>query len=149
VLAAAALAAQGLADVVLPTGQRRPLSLYFVSVAASGERKSSADHEALAPVEAREKELRALPDADHAAFEDGLAAWKAERQAILADKKLKGRAAKEGALAALGPAPVAPLVPMLTAPEPTYEGLCRLLAEGHPSVGVFSAEGASSSAGTR
>jgi hypothetical protein len=30
---------------------------------------------------------------------------------------------------------------MLTAPEPTYEGLCRLLLQGHPSVGVFSAEG--------
>ena len=69
------------------------------------------------------------------------AAWKAERQTILADKKLKGRGNKEDALNDLGPAPVAPLVPMLTAPEPTYEGLCRLLATGHPSVGVFSAEG--------
>ena len=59
VLAAAALAVQGLADVVLPTGQRRPLSLYCISIAASGERKTSADHEALAPIEEREKELRA------------------------------------------------------------------------------------------
>ena len=141
VLAAATLAAQPFADVVLPTGQSRPLSGYYVSVAASGERKTSTDHEALAPIEERERELRAAYEADLAAHEDALAAWKAERTAILADKKLKGRAAKEGALNDLGPAPVAPMIPMLTAPEPTYEGLCRLLATGHPSVGVFSAEG--------
>lgn len=141
VLAGAALAAQGLADVVLPTGQRRPLSLYFVSVAASGERKSSTDYEALAPVEKREQELRSQYDFDYADYEAAAAAWKAARQDILADKKLKGRDAKEGALKDLGSAPVAPMIPMLTAPEPTYEGLCRLLATGHPSVGVFSAEG--------
>src|SRR5262249_18628463 len=39
VLAAATLAAQAHADVVLPTGQAKPLSCYFVTVAASGERK--------------------------------------------------------------------------------------------------------------
>ena len=41
----------------------------------------------------------------------------------------------------LGPAPLAPLEPVLTCPEPTYEGLCKLLAVGQPSVGIFSAEG--------
>jgi len=30
---------------------------------------------------------------------------------------------------------------MLTCPEPTYEGICRLLATGQPSVGIFAAEG--------
>src|SRR5215470_17211839 len=29
---------------------------------------------------------------------------------------------------------------MLTCPDPTYEGLCRLLAEGQPSIGIFAAE---------
>src|SRR5258707_4000007 len=48
VLAAATLAAQGHADVVLPIGQgqARPLSSYFVTVAATGERKSACDTEA-------------------------------------------------------------------------------------------------------
>src|SRR3954470_7730309 len=50
VLAAAALAAQAHADVELPTGQRKPLSLFLVSVAASGERKSTVDGEAVWPV---------------------------------------------------------------------------------------------------
>jgi hypothetical protein len=30
---------------------------------------------------------------------------------------------------------------MLTCPEPTYEGMCRLLAVGQPSIGIFAAEG--------
>ena len=50
VLAAAALAAQAHCDVRLPFGQQRPLSLFFVTVAASGDRKSSADNEALRPI---------------------------------------------------------------------------------------------------
>ena len=43
VLAAATLAVQGRADVQLPTGQSRPISGYFITVAGSGERKTSAD----------------------------------------------------------------------------------------------------------
>src|SRR5205814_10416217 len=56
VLAAAALAGQGHADVVLPIGpgQSRPLSLYLVSIAASGERKSACDSEAMWPIRRRE-----------------------------------------------------------------------------------------------
>ncbi len=30
---------------------------------------------------------------------------------------------------------------MATCPEPTFEGLCKLLAVGQPSVGVFASEG--------
>ena len=45
--AAAALAAHAHADVMMPySGQTRPLSLFFVTVAASGDRKSIADTEA-------------------------------------------------------------------------------------------------------
>ena len=50
VLATAALAAQAHADVVLPFGQTRPLSLFLVTIAGSGDRKSSADNEALRPI---------------------------------------------------------------------------------------------------
>src|SRR5438105_2784702 len=60
VLAAAALAGQGHADIVLPIGpgQSRPLSLYLVSIAASGERKSACDSEAMLPIRRREAALR-------------------------------------------------------------------------------------------
>jgi hypothetical protein len=43
VLAAASLAAQPHADIVMPHGQRAPLSLFLVSGASSGDRKSAAD----------------------------------------------------------------------------------------------------------
>ena len=68
VLAAASLVVQAHADVVQPaTGRARPLSLYIYTVAASGDRKSAADHEALSPIRAREQALGAqykaeLPD---------------------------------------------------------------------------------------
>jgi hypothetical protein len=43
VLAAASLAAQPHADVVMPHGQRAPLSLFIATGVASGERKTAAD----------------------------------------------------------------------------------------------------------
>lgn len=43
ILAAASLAAQCHADVIMPHGQRAPLSLFILSAAESGERKSSCD----------------------------------------------------------------------------------------------------------
>ena len=50
------------ADVMLPYGQPRPLSLYLVTVAASGDRKSTADNEALWPVRKHEKALKEQHD---------------------------------------------------------------------------------------
>lgn len=141
VLAAAALAAQAHADVVVPaTGHPRPLSLFIVSVAGSGERKSAADSEALRPIREREAELRA----DHArlalAHENAMAAWETARAA--AKKAGAGDPdATRAALDALGSPPVAPYAPMLTAGEPTGEGLCKLFAHSWPGLGLFSAEG--------
>src|SRR5579864_3415770 len=49
VLGAAALAVQGHADVELPIGggSKRPVSCYLVTIAATGERKSECDRQAL------------------------------------------------------------------------------------------------------
>lgn len=140
VLAAATLAVQAHADVRLPTGQTRPLSGFFVSVAASGERKSAVDSLALSPVRKFEALLRERAASEKASHLNALDAFNAARDAIR--KKLKGDHEKmKAALDALGPAPAAPLEPMMTCPEPTYEGLCKMLAVGWPSVGIFSAEG--------
>jgi hypothetical protein len=57
-------------------------------------------------------------------------------------KRGKGnRAAIKTALDALGPAPASPLEPLMTCPEPTFEGLCKLFAVGQPSLGIFATEG--------
>ena len=142
VLGAAALAVQGHADVVLPTGDIRPVSLFLITVAASGERKTTADERALVPVRAREEALRDAHKHDVVTYKSESDVWEKHRTDILKNKKFKTRQETAGALKALGSPPDPPLVPMLTAPEPTYEGLVRLLTEGHPSVGVFSSEGA-------
>lgn len=143
VLAAATLAVQGHADVVLPIGHRgqvRPISGYFVTVAASGERKSACDAEATWPIRKHETALRAAYDGAIPSYENDKAAWEDARAA--ARKAGKGkRAAIKDALDAIGPAPALPLVPMLTCPEPTFEGLCKLFACGQPSLGIFAAEG--------
>jgi hypothetical protein len=144
VLGAATLATQGHANIELPHGRRAPLSNYYVTVDESGGRKSEADRHALWPVRKREEALRAAHDVDILVYEQHWEAWEAQRRQIL---RAQGKGAaktledKKAELKALGPAPQPPLVPLLTCPEPTFEGLCRLLASGHPSIGVFSAEG--------
>jgi hypothetical protein len=140
VLAAATLAVQGQANVELPTGHIKPLSSYFVSVAATGERKSAVDDEALRPVRRREAVLRETYTAAAQANQNASEAWDAARREAI--KRAKGNRDVIGAaLVALGPAPQAPLRPILTCEEPTYEGMCRLLAEGQPTIGIFAAEG--------
>jgi hypothetical protein len=142
VLAAAALSVQGHVDVVLPIGpgQSRPLSLDLISVAVSGERKSACDSEAMRPIRQREATLREQYESDNLAYANDRAAY--DRARKVAEKSGKGdRAAIRSALDALGPEPIPPLVPMLTCPEPTYEGLCRLMAAGQPSIGISAAEG--------
>jgi Protein of unknown function (DUF3987) len=64
VLATAALAVQGHANVLLPTRQKRPLSLYMITIAESGERKTSCDLEATWPIERYEERLREEHDAE-------------------------------------------------------------------------------------
>lgn len=139
VLAAAALATQGHADVELPTGQRRPLSNFFLTIAATGERKSACDHHALWPIHKREAALREAYAPEAEAYANDRDAFEAARRKALT--KGKDRASMRAALEAIGPEPAAPLEPILTAPEPTFEGLAKLLARGQPSVGVFSSEG--------
>src|SRR5262245_16594857 len=135
VLAAAGLVAQPHVDVVLPigSGQPKPVSNYFVTVAMTGERKSECDRQAGWPIRKREKELREKYDVDLQGYTNANTAWDKARDAAV--KRGKGdRAAIKNALDALGPAPVPPLEPLLTCPEPTYEGMCKHLAVGQPSI---------------
>jgi Protein of unknown function (DUF3987) len=142
VLAAATLAVQARADIQLPTGQARPIAGYFITVAGSGERKTSADREALWPISRHEQNLREQYDAELPGYLNARDAWEKQRAQILGNKRqYPDPASKRTALDELGPAPVGPLHPMLVCPEPTFEGLERLFVVGQPSMGVFSGEG--------
>ena len=84
--------------------------------------------------------MRELRDAKLQDYINDRDAWQAARNA--AKREWKGdRDATKAALDALGPPPVPPLEPLLTCPEPTYEGLCKLFAAGQPSLGIFTTEG--------
>ncbi|MFD0978209.1 YfjI family protein [Tropicimonas aquimaris] len=142
-LTVASLAVQGFADVET-LGGPRPVSLYALTIARSGERKSSCDGPLMAALRDYEREQsRAQRDAQ-ASWQNAHAIWKGERDRILADaRKSKGekRTAAQADLNALGQEPAAPPSADRTVTEPTFEGLTRLFATGQPSLGIFSDEG--------
>jgi hypothetical protein len=140
VIAAATLAVQGHADVKLPTDHVKPLTNFYMSIAATGERKTAVDEEALCPIRKRETALRDRSEADQPDYQNAKVAWDKAREASI--KKAKGdRARIKSELDALGSAPVPPRAPLLTCPEPTYEGMVKLFAVGLPSLGIFTTEG--------
>lgn len=142
VLSAASLACQPLANIVLPIGDgdSRPLSLYLVTVAASGERKSTSDKMAMRPVEELAAELLSDHQRQIADWRADCAAWEAAKKKALQNAK-GDHAAGRAALQALGPEPERPMDPILTAGEPTMAGLHQLFRTGRPSLGLMSDEG--------
>ena len=140
VLAVAALATQTHADIVLPSGEVKPLSLYLLTIAASGERKSATDSYALSSIKAQEAELRRTHADEMVTYQNAHDAWAAQRQGIL--KQHNGSAVEcKAALDLLGPEPQPPLTPILTFNDLTIDGVVKLLMSGQPSIGLFAAEG--------
>lgn len=137
VLAAATLAAQAHIDVELPGGGTKPVVNMFVSIAESGERKTSVDKIALAPV----REIEAQWNRDHkqqkADYENRHAAWKQARAGV----KKGAMADVIAAFGQLGLEPDEPPHPMLICSDVTPEALVMHLEKGRPMAGLFTAEG--------
>ena len=140
VLAACSLAAQSKADVLLPFGQSRPLSLFLFTIAASGERKTTVDNEACAPVHRYEERLREDFRAASDQHRARSLAWESQRKRIETNRVMDfaGQAAE---LERLGAMPEKPMAPFLTTGDLTIEGLARIWANARPWLGVFTAEG--------
>jgi hypothetical protein len=142
VLAVASLAVQALADAVMPIGRgrERPLSLYFVTVAQSGDRKTTCDETALLPVEQCEREMQAIYEGNIAAWRLEHRAWTAHTRAIDSKRGLsldeRKRLLKEA-----GPEPRRPLRPTLTLSDLTVQGLTRKWPTLPAALGLFSSEG--------
>lgn len=142
-LAVASLAVMAFADVET-LGGYRPLSLYCLTIAKSGERKSSCDTPFMAALRAFEKEQAMAQRDAFQSWQNAHALWKGERDRILAEAKTaKGekRVAAQADLERLGVEPPAPASTDRTVTEPTFEGLTRLYATGQPALGLFSDEG--------
>ncbi|MEP2027161.1 MAG: YfjI family protein [Paracoccaceae bacterium] len=141
-LAAASLACQGHADVQT-LGGIRPISLYALTIAKSGERKSSCDTLAMEAVRLFEREMADVSSDEQNTFRNESDIWEATHTALIRDaaKGDKGKSTSAKAdLEALGAAPEQPLLPFLTATDPTFEGLTRNLDRSRPSIGIFSDE---------
>jgi hypothetical protein len=139
VLAVASLAAQAVADVRLPYEQTRPLSLFVLSAAQSGDRKTSADNEAMAPVRMHERHLRESYEPLKRSYDASLAAWRAQKAQIERGKSTLDARLFE--LEALGPEPAPPIKPVYTVNETTSEGLAKNWPHLPGALGVFSSEG--------
>ncbi|MEJ6501404.1 MAG: YfjI family protein [Rhodobacterales bacterium] len=141
-LAVASLAVQGFADVET-LGGFAPVSLYFLTIAQSGERKSSCDKPLLKGLREYEREQSETYAAAFKKWENDLELHEAKRKIAVRDAtnpKPEKRTSGEADLDALGDAPEGPVLPDRTASEPTLEGLFRAFLQGSPSLGLFSDE---------
>jgi hypothetical protein len=140
-LSVAALAVQGLGDAATLHG-RAPASLFVLTIAQSGERKSACDRVAMAGVREFEAELAAARDEELSRHRDAVEIWKKRREAILRTANDDPHGAKAD-LAALGPEPPSPPFASIATDSPTVEGITKHLADLRPSLGIYSDEGGS------
>lgn len=146
ILAAASLAAQPHYDIKLPWGERKPLSLFLLTVGESGERKSGIDDLVLGAAKAQERADMEVYSQEQERYEADMAAWSqatdTARKAITAGKKGAATASDiRAAVERCGDKPTAPVAPLRFVSDPTVEGLYKLLVVGQPSVALFSDEG--------
>ena len=142
-LSVASLAVQAHADVETLAGFV-PTSLYCLTVAQSGERKSGCDKLVMSGLREIERD-RAIE------YRQAMGNWATEHKLWTArhDRMVREAAgstktkaiAAEADLADHGHEPRQPLSTKLTTSEPTLEGLFKLFQTGQPSLGLFSDEG--------
>ncbi|MGO3543510.1 MAG: YfjI family protein [Pseudomonas helleri] len=127
VLAASALATQGHAGLQLD-GRNYPLSLYLITVAASGDRKTAADRCALLPARQWERE-------QWQRYREQLVRYRvAQRQ----EQRIKPGDPESANVMSLEAEPSAP---RLITTDPTIEALIKGLCHDLPSMGLFCDEG--------
>lgn len=138
-LAAANLALQSTADLLID-GRRQPISLFLVSVAETGDRKSAVDRVALLPHRDWQKSQGGQYQRDKTIYDVQQKSYENAYRDI-ANRKDATPQEIEQAVYELQ-APVEPLSPIIMMSEPTYEGIVKLLDQCYPSVGLFTDEGA-------
>ncbi len=127
ILAASALATQGHAGLQLD-GRNYPLSLYLITVAASGDRKTAADRFALLPARQWEREQ-----------------WQRHREQLSRYRAAQRQAQRinpaDANLTNGIPLEAEPSAPRLITTDPTIEALIKGLCHDLPSMGLFCDEG--------
>jgi hypothetical protein len=143
VLGACSLAVQPHFNVTLPTGQERPTSLFLVSVAESGDRKSTSDDYAMSAIRQFERELEDTYASERMTSALQQSAWDEAKRAITQKVKNQGKDALEAAFLSLGPRPDGPIEPTIIIRTGTTQGLLKRFLTTRPSLGLMSDEGGS------
>lgn len=136
VLATLSLCTQGFANVE-HEGRVIPLSLYCLTIAESGDRKSSVD--AIVSTAVRNYEQEQCLQ-----YKEAIRAWNVDTKTYEITKKNiekeMDRAKIHDHLMTLGEAPERPMNPRILISNTNVEGLYRLFLEGRSSLGLFSDE---------
>ena len=127
---------------MLPWGESKPLSLFLLTVAESGERKSGVDDVVLGAAKAQERQDMESYAIELKLYEAELAQWKeiADAANKAAAKAAKSQAASDYAAEAKHSCPERPeppVMPLRFVTEPTVEGLYKLMAVSQPSIGLI------------
>lgn len=140
-LAHASLAAQGHIGIELPHGQVTPASLFLLSMASSGDRKSAVDRCFGKAANDFEDRLKEQNDEVRFIIEAKEQAYDAAKNAILRRPGKKSPEEVANELVALGRPPSKPRGPMILSTDPTIEAVHKNLATGQSSQAIFSDEG--------
>lgn len=145
-LSTLSLAAQALYDIKRAEGLSGPIGLFMLTVANSGERKTTLDGMFSAPIHDYETRRAAEAKTTLSEFTADLSAWEATRKGILdgITKAVGGKNATTSNAALRAheiTQPVRPLVPRLVYGDVTPEALKHNLAVEWPSGGIISSEG--------
>lgn len=142
-LSVASLAVQGFADVET-LGGSAPCSLFCLTIAQSGERKSSCDKLLMQAVREYEADAAQQYKIDLASHTTELKIWDTKHSKLARDVANPAKANDaEAKLKAMPPQPEPPLSPNRTATDPTFEGMVKFYVISHPSLGLFTDEAGS------
>ncbi|MBW8458642.1 MAG: DUF3987 domain-containing protein [Thiobacillus sp.] len=145
-LAALSLATQAHVDAKRAERLQGPVGLFLLTIADSGERKSTCDGFFTSAIRQYQEEQAEAMKPAIKEYQAAIAAWEAERDGILAAIKGAGKGGKptdklRADLAEIQrDKPEAPRVPRLLLGDETPENLAWGLAKHWPSAGVVSAE---------
>jgi putative DNA primase/helicase len=145
-LGAVSIATQGLVDVARSDKLTGPISLYLLTIAESGERKSSADGFFSKPIHEWVCEAKKELEPEIARYRSEIATWESKHSGI--KDKIK-KLAKDGEATDIEEVrlcnlerekPQSPMVPRILFHDITPEALAYSLATGWPSAGVSTSE---------
>ncbi len=145
-LASLSLAIQVHVDIQRAVKLTGPTSLFLLTIADSGERKSTCDDFFSKPIQLYEQEQAELAKPLLKDYAAALSTWNAERDGILSAIKEAGKKGnsvtelRDNLTLLEHSKPEAPLVPKLIRGDETPENLAFVLANEWPSGGILSSE---------